>query len=118
MAPPGLPLLAVVVLLAGCARAPESEACKSLSRFDPEAAAGAAHTAFQAGQPQFLAVRGPAGTTTPGAPDLPSSASTVIADESQTTLCPDVHHRAYAYAQRYNEALLSEQALQSFGPGP
>ena len=118
MAHRGLLLLAVVPLVAGCGRAPESDACKRLSQFEPEAASAAAHAAFQAGRPQFLAVRERTGTAMPGATGRQPGAPAVIADESEATGCPDLYYRAYAYAQRYNEALLSEQAFGSVPPGP
>ena len=118
MAPRLLPLLAVAVLLTGCGRAPESEACKRLSRFDAEAASDAAHRAFQAGRPQFLAVRESGGVAMPGAAGRQPGAPAVIADESEATGCLDLYYRAYAYAQAYNEALLSEQAFGSVGPVP
>jgi hypothetical protein len=117
MAPRGLLLVVVVLLAAGCGRAPESDACRRLSRFEPEAASDAAHAAFQAGRPQLLAVRERTGTAMPGAMGRQPGSPAVIADESQATGCPDLYYRAYAYAQAYNEALLSEQAFGSVPPG-
>lgn len=119
MASPRFPLLAaVLVLLVGCEAAPKVDACAGLSAFDPATAADKARTAFESGRPQFLAVRESGRPHTPGVAEAAPGAPTVIAEESQAAACPDAYYRAYAYAQRYNEALLSEVAFRSIGPGP
>ena len=119
MASPRFPLLAaVLVLLAGCGRAPKVEACAGLLAFDPATAADKARTAFESGRPQFLAVRESGRAHTPGVTDPTADAPTVIAEESQAAACPEAYYRAYAYVQRYNEALLSELAFRSVEPGP
>lgn len=120
MASPRFPLLAAVllVLLAGCGRAPKVEACAGLLAYDPATAGDKARSAFESDQPQFLAVRESGRAHTPGVTEPAADAPSVIAEGSQAAACPEAYYRAYAYAQRYNEALLSELAFRSVEPGP
>lgn len=116
---PRFPLLAaVLVLVAGCGPAPKVDACAGLAAFDPATASDKARIAFEAGRPQFLAIRESGRSHTPGVAEPAAGVATVIAEDSQAAVCPEAYYRAYAYAQRYNEAILSELSFRSVGPGP